>query len=99
MAKLREYAIKDNQAFGADDWDSLANEWDDKELISWGMELPIEGEETADQDEGEARNEEIKAFKKSFILVSCECDDATEIAETIQNALTNFSYELNTSSN
>ena len=41
-AKLREYAIKDNNGFGEDDWDVLANEWDAAELQEWGMELPTE---------------------------------------------------------
>ena len=41
-AKLREYAIKDNNGFGQDDWDILANEWDAGELQDWGMELPTE---------------------------------------------------------
>ena len=38
--KLREYAIKDNIGFGADDWDILMNEWDTQELKEWGMEMP-----------------------------------------------------------
>ena len=37
--KLREYAIKDNVAFGEDDMDLLANEWDLEELTEWGMDL------------------------------------------------------------
>lgn len=41
-AKLREYAIKDNNGFGEDDWDVLANEWDAEELQDWGMELPMD---------------------------------------------------------
>ena len=41
-AKLREYAIKDNNGFGQDDWDILANEWDAGELQDWGMELPTD---------------------------------------------------------
>lgn len=41
-AKLREYAIKDNNGFGEDDWDVLANEWDAEELQDWGMELPTD---------------------------------------------------------
>lgn len=40
VEKLRAYAIKDNIAFGSDDMDSLANEWDDAELTDFGMELP-----------------------------------------------------------
>ncbi len=42
VAKLREYAIKDNNGFGEDDWDILANEWNAEELTEWGMELPTE---------------------------------------------------------
>jgi hypothetical protein len=42
VAKLREYAIKDNNGFGEDDWDVLANEWDAEELQEWGMELPMD---------------------------------------------------------
>lgn len=38
--KLREIAIKDNTPFGNDDMDILANEWDEGELVEWGMELP-----------------------------------------------------------
>lgn len=39
VAKLREYVIKDNESFGQNDWDILANEWDSEELKDWGMEL------------------------------------------------------------
>ena len=42
VAKLREYAIKDNNGFGEDDWDVLANEWDAQELEEWGVELPMD---------------------------------------------------------
>lgn len=100
VEKLRQYAIKDNENFGEYDWDVVANEWDTAEMKDWGVELPTDwGDELTDQNEGEAKKETIKAFKKSFILVSCECDDATEIAETIQKALQNYSFQIQTSSN
>lgn len=38
--KLREYAVKDNVAFGEDDKDDFANDWDKAELVDWGMEFP-----------------------------------------------------------
>ncbi len=38
--KLREYAMKDNQGYGDNDWDLLANEWDADELKEWGIETP-----------------------------------------------------------
>jgi hypothetical protein len=55
--KLRAYAIKDNVAFGNDDIDELANEWDMKELEGYGMEL-IESESSEEKIEKEqAQNE------------------------------------------
>lgn len=36
--KLKEYAIKDNVAFGQTDWDVLENEWSGEDLEEWGME-------------------------------------------------------------
>lgn len=35
--KLKEVVIKDNGAFGAWDFDSLANEWGDLPLTDWGV--------------------------------------------------------------
>ena len=40
-AILREFAIKDNVAFGSDDHDILANEWDTADLVEWGFEVPL----------------------------------------------------------
>lgn len=36
----REFTIKDNVGFGEWDWDMLANEWDNKELNDWAMDVP-----------------------------------------------------------
>lgn len=55
--KLREYARKDNIAFGEEDWDATANEWDAEELQEWGVELPMDwdvdgqGDATATEDD------------------------------------------------
>lgn len=54
--KLKEVVIKDNGAFGAWDWDMLANEWDDLPLVDWGVptweiqsnDEPINAEEGGD---------------------------------------------------
>lgn len=37
VVKLREYAIKDNEGFGQNDWDLLSNDWDSDELRDWGV--------------------------------------------------------------
>ena len=37
--KQREFIIKDNVGFGEWDWD-LLHEWNEDELVEWGMDLP-----------------------------------------------------------
>lgn len=35
-----EFVIKDNSNFGEWDWDLLANQFDTRELIQWGIDVP-----------------------------------------------------------
>jgi DNA modification methylase len=44
--KQREFIIKDNVGFGEWDWEQLANEWEIEQLSDWGLDLPIEMEDT-----------------------------------------------------
>lgn len=37
----REFIIKDNIGFGEWDWEMLANEWDNTELVEWGLDVPV----------------------------------------------------------
>jgi ParB-like chromosome segregation protein Spo0J len=39
-AQQREFLIKDNTSGGEWDWEVLANEWDNEQLESWGLDLP-----------------------------------------------------------
>lgn len=69
--KLREYAIKDNVAFGEDDMDLLANEWDLGELTEWGMDLNFssqfeEKEVTSTGELDEADFGDIMTMKLNF---------------------------------
>lgn len=36
-----EFIVKDNVGFGEWDWDILANEWDNEQLVDWGVDLPV----------------------------------------------------------
>ena len=36
----KEFIVKDNVGFGEWDWDILANQYDQEELIEWGMDIP-----------------------------------------------------------
>ena len=61
-AKLREYAMKDNIAFGQDDIDLILAEWDSEELAEWGFELPEEEvvEEQPEVKEDDFNHEEAE---------------------------------------
>ncbi len=55
----RRFIIADNVGFGDWDWDELGNNWDQEELVEWGLEIPGWGEEEveAEDDEYEMPNE------------------------------------------
>lgn len=48
-AERREFVIKDNVSGGSWDWDALANEWDDKLLDEWGVDIPMEDDDDEDE--------------------------------------------------
>lgn len=48
VKKLREYVIKDNENFGQNDWEALANDWDADELGDYGLELDYLAAENGD---------------------------------------------------
>ena len=51
----QQFIIKDNVSFGEWDWEMLANEWEERKLEEWGLELPVdwgeEDEPTAEEDD------------------------------------------------
>ena len=92
VAKLREYTIKDNIAFGSNDWDVIANEWDTEELSEWGMELPdfavddtpIEPEENKDETQY-SRNIEIPTYQITGAEPTiAECVDVSAVKKLIK---------------
>ena len=90
VAKLREYTIKDNIAFGSNDWDVIANEWDTEELAEWGMEgvdffMDTNNESDIDSLFEEANNTEEK-HKNIHITVELP-EELTEQQEEITNII------------
>ena len=92
VAKLRESTIKDNIAFGSNDWDVIANEWDTEELTEWGMELPdfavddtpIEPEENKDETQY-SRNIEIPTYQITGAEPTiAECVDVSAVKKLIK---------------
>ena len=47
----REFIIKDNVGFGEWDWEMLANNWDNKKLDEWGLDIPNFETEVLDAEE------------------------------------------------
>lgn len=87
VAKLREYVIKDNESFGQNDWDILANEWDNEELKDWGMEVWSDTSNTTDIDSFFEENSSTTSSSNEFkIEVKCP-NELAEQREDIINAV------------
>lgn len=61
--KQKEIVVKDNGAFGAWDFDMLANEWDDLPLLDWGVPAWERNDDDKMPDDLDAEGE-----KKDFVL-------------------------------
>ena len=96
VAKLREYAIKDNNGFGEDDWDVLANEWDAEELQEWGMELPMDWVSPDEFGDEISLPDGEQTFKTMTFMLAPEQADAIESALKIVDDAESFG---NTNSN
>jgi DNA modification methylase len=74
----KEFIIKDNVGFGEWDWEQLANEWDNKDLDNWGLDVPdfeVEEEQAQDDDYEEPENiEELKTDIIEGYLITFEKD-------------------------
>lgn len=99
IAKIKEYAIKDNVQAGNWDWDELANgDWEVEDLQDWGVdcsflqkdewgELPPVDEEVKDP----VLDKPIK-IEVTIPLTNKEQED--EIREAIKVALTDYPVEI-----
>ena len=80
--KLREIVVKDNGAFGAWDFDALANEWDDLPLVDWGV--PVwdgEGATAGGVEIGAADVQEDDFDEDGEIAVRCKRGDIWQLGE------------------
>ena len=50
----REIVIRDNVSLGVFDFDILANEWDETELLSWGVDIPTFADPSEETEEDPA---------------------------------------------
>lgn len=85
IEQIKAYIIKDNVAFGGDDFDLLANEWDQDDLLDWGMLLPAPIEES---EEGE--HKEKQSIVKLVIEFSGSLLDFDEVRRRVSDIVEEF---------
>lgn len=76
VAKLRAYVVKDNVAFGENDWDAFANEWDLDELKAMGLEL-----DGIDDDQEEKPEVAEDDFNEEEAEPRCKRGDIWQLGE------------------
>ena len=77
-----EFLIKDNISSGVWDYDELANEWNDFDLINWGLDIPKFDMETINDVEPD-----------NFVKISIEANNNAflEMSEKLQNLCDEYS--------
>ena len=76
--KLKEIVIKDNGAFGAWDFDELANKWDDLPLTDWGV--PAWEEKHLEETEQEAAEDDFDETADQ-VETRCQKGDIWKLGE------------------
>lgn len=93
-AEKREFVIKDNQQRGRNDWDALANEWDDEELRSWDVEAAEWGSSNVNLDDcfnaSPEEDQAVNNIKIQIIIPSSYEDNLDEIKSAITNTLDEY---------
>lgn len=84
IAKIKEYAIKDNVQAGSWDWDDLANDdWDVDELQEWGVECSFLTDAEEANELGKEKAKEDKDFSDDItnefkLEVDCKDEDTLQ---------------------
>ena len=85
----REFLIKDNTSGGEWDWEVLANEWDNEELESWGLDIPTFDINGETDGEGNFDDPGISDRNQYGIIVVCE---SAGTQESVFNDLTKMGF-------
>ena len=89
-AEKREFVIKDNQQRGRNDWDALANEWDDEELREWDVDMDWFDEDVENLEPGDMPDLSDKIQNEFKIEISCEDEQQQQ---DLYNKLIEEGYE------
>ena len=77
----KQFIIKDNVGFGEWDFDDLANNWDEEDLVKWGLDIPHFAPSIKDEIE-DAFNEKFK--------IEIICKDAEEQEKSYNALIENY---------
>ena len=91
----KELNIRLNANTGEWDFDILANQFNDFELVEWGLEIP---QVNLDEDEKEVEIEDEVVKVSTDIIISCNQDDLIDIINDIENIkkkYKNFKLKIN----
>lgn len=74
----KEFIIKDNLPYGQWDWDELANNWNERDLLYWGLDIPMfeqcESSEESEVDEELIESGDIFQLGSSLVIASSVTD-------------------------
>lgn len=87
--KIRAFIVKDNIAFGQNDWDILGNEFDVEELTDWGLECDfLKTTEDSDIDAFFEEADLSKEDEPKDIVISVHIPaDKSEIEDEVKEAV------------
>lgn len=71
--KIRAFIVKDNVAFGSNDWDILGNEWEVDELMDFGLECDFLKESEVDFDAVDEITEDNYKPSQSEMTICPKC--------------------------
>lgn len=76
IEKQNEFIIKDNVGFGEWDWDVLANEWNENELITWGLDIPeLKAIDEAEEGDNIKIPKSLQVIpKKEYVIIMADED-------------------------
>lgn len=93
-AEKREFVIKDNQQRGRNDWDALANEWDDEELREWDVEAAEWSNQNVNLDDffnaSPEEEQSVNNIKIQIVIPASYEDNLDEIKSAITNTLEEY---------
>ena len=95
----KQFIIKDNASFGDWDWDSLANEWNNKDLLEWGIDVWQPEEEEEKEIEKDAFADQIDTYINAQVkqIVLYYNNEEYEVAlRNLENIRTKESLDDNT---